>query len=55
MPAAAQEEAKDAGDIFRNTGMKFNEAPQEKKARMARALNALKNVDIGKASAFVGF
>ena len=45
---------RDDGDVFRNTQMKFNEKPEEKKMRLKRCLNALKSADIGKPSAFVG-
>ena len=34
--------------------MKFNESPEQKKMRLKRCLNALKQADIGKPSAFVG-
>ena len=40
--------------MFRRTGMKFNENPDQKKARLDRCLKVLKNVDVGKPSNFVG-
>jgi len=49
-----EERKRDTGDIFRNTQMKFNESPEQKKLRMKRALIALHKADIGKPSAFVG-
>ena len=52
--APEEEKHRDSGDIFRNTQMKFNEAPEEKKLRMKRCLNALKQADVGRPSAFVG-
>ena len=52
--AAGEEQKRDTGDVFRRTGMKFNENPDQKQARLQRCLKALKNVDIGKPSAFVG-
>ena len=51
---AEEEKKRDEGDIFRNTQMKFNESPDQKKMRLKRCLNALKQADIGKPSAFVG-
>ena len=51
-----QEEVKqrDEGDIFRNTQMKFNESPEQKKLRLKRCLKALSSAGVGKPSAFVG-
>ena len=51
-----QEELKqrDEGDIFRNTQMKFNESPEQKKLRLKRCLKALSSAGVGKPSAFVG-
>ena len=50
-----EEEAKrDEGDIFRNTQMKFNESPEQKKLRLKRCLKALSQAGVGKPSAFVG-
>ena len=51
---AEEEKKRDEGDIFRNTQMKFNESPEQKKMRLKRCLNALKQADIGRPSAFVG-
>ena len=45
---------RDDGDIFRNTQMKFNESPDQKKMRLKRCLNALGKAGVGKPSAFVG-
>lgn len=50
----AEEEKRDAGDVFRNTRMKFNEKADEKKLRMKRCLKALKDAGIGRPSEFVG-
>ena len=40
--------------MFRRTAQKYNESPDQKKQRLDRCLKVLKNVDIGKPSAFVG-
>lgn len=50
----AEEQKRDQGDIFRNTAMKFNENPDQKKMRLKRCLNALQKADVGAPSAFVG-
>lgn len=50
----AEEKKRDAGDVFRNTGIKFNETPEAKKMRLKRCLVALQGAGIGKPSAFVG-
>ena len=44
---------RDQGDIFRNTQMKFNEAPEQKKMRLKRCLVALSEAGVGKPN-FVG-
>ena len=44
---------RDEGDIFRNTAMKFNEAPEAKKMRLKRCLVALSDAGVGKPN-FVG-
>lgn len=44
---------RDEGDIFRNTQLKFNEAPEQKKMRLKRCLVALSEAGVGKPN-FVG-
>jgi len=44
---------RDQGDVFRNTQMKFNEKPDEKKMRLKRCLVALSGAGVGKPQ-FVG-
>lgn len=45
------EENKQA-DVFRRTGLQWGETADDKKARLARCVNALKNVQIGTGSNF---
>ena len=49
-----EERKRDEGDVFRNTGMKFNETEAEKRKRLFRCLAALKSSGIGKPSPFMG-
>lgn len=50
---APLEVKRDEGDVFRNTQMKFNEKPEDKKMRLKRCMVALSGAGVGRPK-FVG-